>query len=125
MKTYEDGLNDAWEAARKIGSADSYKWGELEEIFGNGSVGYILDHLTASEAIDAIEKYESERIKVGDEVKYRSVVGVVLEHDYDSTSVMKTNGNIIVIYNKQDLKKTGRHFPQIAEVLKQLQEEEL
>lgn len=122
MKTYEDGLNEAWGAARKIGSADGYKCGELEEIFGSGSVGYILDYLTASEAIDAIEKYESERIKVGDEVKYRSVVGVVLEHDDNSTSVMKTNGNVSTIYNKRDLKKTGRHFPQIEELLQKMQE---
>lgn len=121
-KTYEDGLNDAWECAKKVLCDSGCNLVELEDIFGNHTIDGIFNTYTASEAIDAIEKYESERIKVGDEVKYRSVVGVVLEHDDNSTSVMKTNGNVSTIYNKRDLKKTGRHFPQIEELLQKMQE---
>lgn len=128
MKTYEDGLNKAWEVARKIGSNDGYSCGELSDIFGSCSAGYVFDYFTASEAIDAIENHE--RIKVGDEVKACSgMLGVVLER-YDSPFCGCDNemtmlwANVVVCGCKeQELTKTGRHFPQIEEVLKQMQEE--
>ena len=122
MKTYEDGLNDAWEAARKIGCADGYKCGELEDIFGSASLGYILGYLTASEAIDAIEKHE--KFKVGDEgVNLIGKKSFVVRVSGSVITIVESDG-MVSRWEMEDFEKTGRHFPQIAEVLKQMQEEE-
>lgn len=121
MKTYEDGLRDAWKVARMIGSADNgYTCDELGDIFGSRSVGHIFDYLTASEAIDAVEKYEE--FKVGDEV---------IDDAGNKSVVVNVSGEYIIVvlddgtamrWLKEGFKKTGRHFPQIEEVLKQMQE---
>lgn len=126
MKTYEDGLNEAWEVARKIGSNDGYSCGELSDIFGSCSAGYVFDYFTASEAIDAIE--DSERIKVGDEVvnKYGWKRIVTNTHINGEVTLMDSNGDFYAYCRAEvsdlDLKKTGRHFPQIEEVLKQIKD---
>ena len=119
MKTYEDGLNEAWEVARKIGSNNGYSCGELSDIFGSCSAGYVFDYFTASEAIDAMENYE--KIKVGDEVKYLGSVGVVIE-DYseDQVILMWSNGTTAIGISKKDVTKTGRHFSEIEDLLKQM-----
>lgn len=122
MKTYEDGLNDAWEVARKIACTDGYKCGELDNIFGSHSANTILSFLTASEAIDAIENYEG--IKVGDEVtddeEWKGVV-TWINPNGEYMEVMLEDGTTIQ-WKKASFKKTGRHFPQIEEVLKQMKE---
>lgn len=124
MKTYEDGLNEAWEVARKIACTaekGGYTWTVLEQIFNTRSLSDIIDTYTASEAIDAMENYE--RIKVGDEVKGHTTVGIVLECWYnDEMTIMWANGSVTIGHKSRDLTKTGRHFPQIEEVLKQMQE---
>ena len=122
MKTYEDGLNEAWEVARKIGSNNGYSCGELSDIFGSCSAGYVFDYFTASEAIDAMENYE--KIKVGDEVKYLGSVGVVIE-DYseDQVILMWSNGTTAIGISKKDVTKTGRHCSEIEVLLKQMQKD--
>lgn len=129
MKTYEDGLNDAWKVAKKIGGIDnSYTCGELSDIFGSCSVAYIFDYFTVSEAIDAIENHA--RIKVGDEVvnKYGWKRVVTNTHINGEVTLMDSNGDFYVYCKAEvsdlDLKKTGRHFPQIEKVLQQLKEED-
>lgn len=127
MKTYEDGLNEAWEAARKIvylPSNGGYSASELMEIFkSNVENAYILKHNTATEAIAKINEYEN-RIEVGDEVvdsigKKSVVVRVYGEY----ITVVEYDG-VASRWKKEGFKKTGRHFPQIEEVLKQMQEKE-
>ena len=99
MKTYEDGLNDAWEVVRRL---------ECEP----------------QEVIKRLEKYDE--IKVGDEVEYISTSDRgVIEHISKFTqtiSVMWDSGSIGEASIKK-FKKTGRHFPQIEEVLKLMQED--
>lgn len=124
MKTYEDGLNEAWEVARKIVCSDGYNWSELEDIFERRSTSDILKTNTISEAIDAIEKHESKVFKVGDEVV--NAIGkksVVVRVCGSVITVVESNG-IVCRWEKEDFKKTGRHFPQIEEVLKQMRESE-
>lgn len=123
MKTYEDGLNEAWELARKIGGIDNgYSCGELTDIFGTCSAEYIFDNLTVSETMDAIEN--SERIKVGDEVvnKYGWKRVVTNTHTNGEVTLMDSNGNFYAEVNDLDLKKTGRHFSEIEDVLKQIKD---
>ena len=126
-KTYEDGLNEAWEAARKIGCADGYKREELDDIFGNCSVTYIFGSFTASEAIKQVKEYEEkqEEIKVGDEVTdYDGWDGVVtwIDPDGEYLIIIQKDGTALR-WKKDIFKKTGRHFPQIEEVLKQMKKD--
>lgn len=123
MKTYEDGLNEAWEAIKKImcivGSGMTLE--ERGKIFGDTFATTIVENYTAAEAITKITEYEKP-IGVGDEVESHSGLGVVLESDEESTTVMKADGGVFITYNKTVLKKTGRHFPQIEELLQKMQE---
>lgn len=126
MKTYEDGLNEAWEAARKISCTTEkggYTWTVLEQIFNTRSLSDIIDTYTASEAIDAIENYKE--IKVGDEIERingnhdrKYIVTKIIESDY--INIMFDDGGVGYA-NPIHYRKTGRHFPQIEEVLKQMQ----
>jgi hypothetical protein len=128
-KTYEDGLNEAWEVAREIVCSDGYNWSELEDIFERRSTSDILKTNTISEAINKIKKYESKAFKVGDEVvdKYGWKRVVTKTHNSGEITIMDCNGHFNEYCKKaviSDFKKTGRHFPQIEEVLKQMQENE-
>lgn len=70
---YEDGLNDAWEAAKKIVCTDGYNWTELENMFNSRTLSKIFNTCTASEAIEKVKEYEEEQkkpvFKVGDRVR--------------------------------------------------------
>ena len=55
---YENGLNDAWEAMRKI--ANMYS-GERKKIFGENFIQKIHSIYSASEAIEKIRQYEQEK----------------------------------------------------------------
>lgn len=128
MKTYEDGLNEAWEAAKRIvclhtDGGESAEW--LQNVFGDSIPAIIIAKYSASEAIKQVKEYEE--IKVGDEVIDSNCV---LEK---KSVVVRVSGSVITIiegdgtasrWEKESFKKTGRHFPQIAEVLKQMQEGE-
>lgn len=194
MKTYEDGLNEAWEAARKVVCDEGYNYTELERIFGKKSPSRILETLTASEAIAKIEEYEEKQkapvfktgdrvlvkqtrcypngeiaitegtyaivtqvpplaggeytirtdheyckcpsnylelandvLLIGDEVylldaSYRGVVTAV----WDDCGVVKTErltqSDKLACDDAKDLHRTGRRFPEIVDVLKQMQE---
>ena len=75
-KAREDGLNAAWEAARKIVYPIEYGGltpGQLSKIFGTAPAYDILKRYSATEAIEKIKEYESHlpdtnagEIKVGD-----------------------------------------------------------
>ena len=137
-EAYRRGLEDAWEAARKIVTSkqSAFTGIEMEYIFGTLNYSEIFE-LTASEAIEKIKAYEEqkkaeEEIKIGDEVIFNrdapfKVIVTCVKHsggkplDY---TVMANNGLMWDYVKPNEITKTGRHFPQIAEVLKQLQEGE-
>lgn len=193
MKTYEDGLNEAWEAARKVLCDSGCNLVKLENIFDSHTLDGIFSVYTAKEAIEKIKEYEEAQkksvFKVGDRVKIMEehdivglpaakvgTIGEVMEIDYVSGYLIKIYGensmfyyysgnalksanDVIIVgdevvdkngwgakgvvtkidercisivdnegwvsrYVKDEFKKTGRHFPQIEEMLKQMQEEE-
>lgn len=135
-KSYERGLNLAWECAKKIATdmtIENLKScglifdGEYEPEEYEYSCE-VINKYSASEAIAKIKEYEEhkkkdEEIKVGDEVVYLDRVFVI-------TSIVKneyiigfdSNGEYCSYHYKTKLKKTGRTFPQIVEVLKQIKE---
>jgi len=128
---YQRGLDDAWEAARKI--AQQWKEDTTEyRVVMDDSIRVTLDSMTASEAIEKVKAYEQQKadaeIKVGDEVEAYSGRAVVFGTFTD------TKGEKFCRYwypsddsfNKdktENLKKTGRHFPQVAELLKAMKGE--
>lgn len=57
-KSYEDGLSDAWEAARKIANLVS---GEQKRLFGGFGIYFIAHEFSAPEAIEKIRQYEQEK----------------------------------------------------------------
>ena len=118
-EAYQKGLSDAWDAARTLWNTPNRK-----EIFGHTTFNTVLTTLTAQEAIEKIRQYEQEKeeqIQVGDEVITASGKAVVMgvgpvhfeyvyadgSHGYDEV---------------KNVKKTGRNFPEIAEVLQKMRE---
>lgn len=125
---YQNGLNDAWEAARKIGSNSRCGLEKMGFKFEPQAVAYypswyVVQTHSASECIEKILQYEQEKeeqIQVGDEVKSieRGWTAVVVRiSNDDSLILMDSNGAIADAYNKTMFVKTGRHFSEIAEVL--------
>ena len=123
---YESGLNNAWDAARKIESLSAR---EFDKAFtGYDDCFKVFENYTPQEAIEKIKQYEQEQqIQVGDEVVFyngeKCVVTVV--EDGQTAEVMDKDGFSMMMDDglRNSMKKTGRHFPEIAEVLKKMHEE--
>ena len=123
---YENGLNDAWEAAREIATIP-YDKGEI--IFG-ATGWHIIMKYTASEVIAKIKawKEKKQEIKVGDEVTFRhdygpDIVVVVTYIGQDGfIDCMDGRGSQYAHKNPKRCTKTGRHFPEIATVLEKMRE---
>lgn len=129
-KTYEQGLNDAWECARKIVCSDGLMSLELKQIFQHSfGVSKILMDNSPEEAIAKIKQFEAEKeqkldaIKVGDEVygldpNHKSVVTSILE-DCNKAVLISASGKWATEYLK-NLHKTGRHYSELEIMLDKL-----
>lgn len=116
---YRKGLEDAWEAARKI---DHMSDEDIKNVFGCG-FSAVFETIGASEAIEKIRQYEQEEIKVGDEVEARTGKAVIIEVLRNGKTVRYMYSNASTGVNDlRNLTLTGRYFPEIAEVLKKMQE---
>lgn len=115
---YRRGLNDAWETVKEL---FGFTFDEQVTIFKTTSVRDIVRKYSASECIKKIRQYEEkEEIRVGDEVEDGVANIIVLEINEDGTvSGFDDEGSII---HATPRKKTGRHFPEIAEALRKMKE---
>ena len=120
--------DEVWEFATictKMDGADSV------DVFG----GFSLDSFTKYSYQEAKAKYEvwlkhKDGIHVGDEVENAShKKGIVFNHCISPSSGLKyvrvlymdDDGNsFISAWEKNDVKKTGRHFAEVAELLKKM-----
>lgn len=133
---YQKGLEDAWDAARKIvlsredGGLFGYE--ERKAVFGCGNY-MALKTFLAPEAIEKIRQYEQENeglgiqgyFKRGDEViDADGTKAVILRVSEDNYCQVYTKNGCIYNWHIHTYKfhKTGRNFPEIAEVLKKMQE---
>ena len=121
-QAYQRGLADAWEAAKKLWDLK----GDTIKVFRKYSVFDILDCYTASEVIEKIrqheqEKEEQKRIQVGDEIEVVSGKAVVVYVDERKVRYVYSNGVYAFDYIDK-VTKTGRHFPEIAEVLQKMRD---
>ena len=123
---YEQGLNDAWELARKIAVNHvdgGYSISELRDIFGIKSITNIICDLTAKEAILKVKEYENkeQEIKVGDVVENSGIEAIV-------TAVYPKGFNIIckdgsgTIWEKKQCENTGKHID-ISSILQEIGKE--
>lgn len=129
-KDYEEGLNEAWELARKIvlhNYNETYSADEVLDIWGDNSYSVILKEYTGKEALERLREYEKkkkEKIHVGDEIIHKNTNEVMVVV-YSGNELIETVDSKGVCYSydiedKIELSRTGRNFPQIEEVLKQM-----
>lgn len=125
---YQRGLDDAWEAARKIGHASQMKLKEMEFDFTDkdwcyNPSWYVVMNYTSSEAIAKLKAYEEKQkaedeIKVGDEVISLRKNGEVIEDispwivTYETKYAYQGFDACGRFHNnpKERVRKTGRHF---------------
>lgn len=117
---YQRGLADAWGAAWKV---LIMKQSERDKAFGNCFTAEIFTDNTPAEAIAKIRAYDEENeIKVGDEVKTDFItffVTRIAERAYYGI----TESGTVSIVNKDECRKTGRHFAEVAVLLDKLKED--
>ena len=125
---YQRGLDDAWEAARKIVCDESFDASTLMHIFNRrSSFDSIFGNFSASEAVAKLKAYEekqNDKIEVGDTVDLKDAVsdkggGIV-------TKVWNNDYCYIVWYDGSGgacemnmLVKTGKHID-IASILEEM-----
>ena len=123
-KTYDDGLNDAWEVCRKI--ICEVELGGLSEdaiknIFGENFDLYdIVESYTAKEAIQKIKMFfDKDAFRVGDivRIKETGIEGVVTRIEYGSCSILKEDGFNYYSFDNTDIEKTGRKVD-VSEIFK-------
>lgn len=111
-KTYEDGLKEAWEIARKI--ENQLGSTILVSIFGSSRIADILDNFSIQEVMEKINDYEAAKtIKVGDVVKVQSdseyvVVATAEEMPNNMYFLRNVENNEKIYFAKEDeLEITG------------------
>ena len=134
---YENGLHDAWEIAKKIECMDGYNGDELIEMFGTDDIEAIFAKYKASEALEKVKAYAEQKannldeIKVGDEIivtfphTNREMSVIVYKIDHVNTTPMYycisfADSRIYTILCDKTIKKTGRHFPQIVNLMSKI-----
>lgn len=123
---YEQGLNDAWECARKI---ITMEWKDKHEALNDPSMFLtdMFDNISALEAIEKLREYEAnkDKIKVGDEVRLKDLglIGVVTRlADLEQAACIMFDDGSATWKSMNGAKKTGRHFP-IKDILEQMRSE--
>ena len=129
---YQQGLDDAWGAIIKIALIP---YAERSEIFdGKQDILSIVQKFSPSEVTAKLREYEqqkSDEIKVGDEVCFVFAGGETIE-PFIVFSIKDDNGKKYYegiqtsdgrwVSGGLKYYKTGRHFPQVAELLKAMKE---
>ena len=132
------GMELMWEVIRKIilpSKRGGFTIDEFAECFGSDVSKYdVVEHFSASEAIEKIRQYEQEQgIQVGNEIKCDNERYVVLQKYLNNIDELmavlfnRRDGEISVfhLYNGDGaiFEKTGKHFPEIVEVMRKMREE--
>ena len=122
---YQRGLDDAWEAAKKIFGYEKdggIPIDEIGKVFGYAEdatfcTADIIRHNTASEAIAKLKAYEEQKadeLKVGDEVDWsgdRFIVTRIYQPLVDKRcNGIAKDGSVYMDVVCDRLTKTGRHF---------------
>lgn len=120
-KTYETGLNDAWNLLKKV---YDMKCDAIEEIFGVECGFYdVIRNFTFEDCRDKIEAYEKEKsVCVGDVVEdEEGTKALVIDKGTENIYFVFTENGCVEEWHKRDLKKTGKKIS-IESLLKQIGE---
>ena len=110
---------EAWEFARTVKRMSIADCGKCFETYTGI---FDLNYSEAKAKYDAWRKQKDE-IRMGDEVIYNShIKGIVLMPETEEKYGTILTGDFITV-SHDELKKTGRHFPEVAELLKNIREE--
>ena len=124
-KSYEDGIKGSWDAARKIICEMDDE--DLMKIFGGDNLDYIFA-LSPTTVIKKLKAYEQEQeYRVGDEFEIGDGQKfIVLKMDgKEIDRYIDGDGKTYVMKEKyRVMRKTGRHFPEIAAVLEKMRGEQ-
>lgn len=126
-KTYEQGLADAWELAKKIVlgiEEGGFSYRQLEEIFDASDSNEVFERFTLEEALAKIEAYEKEKeIKVGDVVHHMGGKTFIVTyiHDDGHVSGITEEGGIYSRVGIGNVVKAGKHID-IESLLRQIGE---
>ena len=122
----------AWEAARKLNEIpynEEYRNMGFEANVDDWYYDYILANYTASEAIQKIREYEEKQkqddvVRVGDEVERKKVPGKLVVQSIDNiyANCMDCDGGQWTL-KFEDIRKTGKHYPEIESILQQMKGE--
>lgn len=124
---YNAGLEEAWAYARKLMLSVEEGGVSIEvlnKVFDDNSASSILRRLSASMFISKLKEYEERQLEVGDEVwanDHKHVVTEIVSDDLIFTINWHGQSGSFCI---DELKKTGKHYSQILEVLDELRGDE-
>ena len=122
---YNKGLEDAREAILNLLEVPLDEWGIVFD-YDSYYIEAILEHYTISEIIERIKAYEEkkkaeEEIKVGDEViSFSDSKAIVTMVDDEWVTVIFEDGSSGE-FPRNNFRKTGRHFDEIAELFSKLE----
>lgn len=121
--------DEVWELAKKIGSFKGLTRDELNECFGYITIQDVMTkydtYQEAKSKYDAWEQ-EKEEVHVGDEVKIANTIGVVTrvpEYDEQRVHYIAESGTVYCNNAYADIVKTGRHFDEVENLLKKMEED--
>lgn len=123
LHTTDEGLNDAWELARKITLSTSdggYSCEELENIFGYRSPASIFKAFTPQEALAKVKAYEERnKIKVGDVIRLKGNTheAIVTRANEINIYYLFRDGSCGWFHVEKDFEKIG-HFDSIDEFMR-------
>lgn len=143
-KAYQGGLEDAWECAKALveGEEDGgLTVPELEEIYGSKDYCSIIARFSAKEAVERYQDYKLKKAKrevataeIGDEIRCYSsfcsdniIKAVVVKIDVlNRFHCVRWDGSAFTLEKEQYVKygwrRTGKHYNQVAEMLKEMGE---
>ena len=128
-EAYEKGKaeteDEVWAFVKTLGSMDQY---QRKEMFGDVAYWYVLDAFNYQQAKTRYEDWKAEKaeIHVGDEVNVAGTTGVVVripKGDEQRIHYIAPSGAVYCNNAYADIVKTGRHFPEVAELLKKMGED--
>ena len=123
---YKEGIKEAWSTAKMY---SLLTWEEADEVLAGHNTDEPWD-LPVEDAMRRMEEWKEKckkEIQVGDEVcrkdREECKLVVIALNDNNTANGINFQGSCYIM-DICDYKKTGRHFPEIAEVLKKMRGEE-
>lgn len=109
LKTYEQGLEDAWDLAIKIWC--HMNTGDLYKLFRTYEADEVMNGFTVQEVMQKLQEWEDNNsFKAGDIVEYDGIRAIVIDSESEETVIVfNENGCAESDIFKTAIRKTGRN----------------